>query len=141
MMQESTIKDLNVISGNIDNLAYYCNDEMLDENVFIKVITFESELEIYETWIEVYHRNETDSMKFDMYIGSILAPIQERRIIKDIYELYRDHSLMEFIDILHELNEGFKSASMQINDEHKLQVQENVEMEFKRLLYMADLWF
>lgn len=99
-----------------EDVHIYFTEEMLNNNVVICEATdcYEGENGIEtETMISVKHYSDLDAWEFQVYWGEVLAPIQILRIVKDVYELYNEYDLDEFLDIMYEFSVSCYSASMQ----------------------------
>ena len=129
----------NYVEGSEAEYIYY-SEGMLDHNLIISVDTFVYEDFLdgkgkgsIETGINIQHYNDIDAFTFTMYSGDYLQEIQVYRIVKDIYDLYLDNVLPEFIKIIHELSEGFQSQSMQSKKENAINVRQGIISNFVKI--------
>ena len=86
-----------------------------------------------ETWIEVKHYNDIDAVSFTLYSGDYLQDIQVYRIVKDIYDLYLDNVLSDFLNIIYDLSVGFQSQSMQSKKENAIDVRQGILSDFAKI--------
>ncbi|MEN2468197.1 hypothetical protein [Ornithinibacillus sp. JPR2-1] len=130
---------MNLINGlnrkNIEDVEWmYYSNNMLKDNLIVVVNNYESiggEKEWgIETWISVYHYNDLDAFSFTLYQGDYLQSIQVYRIVKDIYDLYLDNKLPDFLKIIKDLSVAFQSQSMQSKKENARDVREWIVSEF-----------
>lgn len=99
-----------------EDIEIYYTEEMLNDNIVICETTYPYEgtdgIDV-ETLISVKHYNDLDAWEYYLYWGEMLTPIQILRIVKDVYDLYREHSLNKFIEIIHDLSITGIVASIQ----------------------------
>lgn len=115
-----------------DNDTFYFTNDMLEKNIFIEEATVQDG-DKFETWIEVYHTTEEDSMVLRIHDGSLLSPIQLRRIILDLQELFESNP-NGFIEEIKDLSLAFKSASMQDKEINKRRVKDEIDNRFTYLM-------
>lgn len=126
------------VEGSDAEYIYYSTD-MLEHNLIIAVDTFiyedgsDGKEWSVETWINVQHFNDNDAFSFTMYSGDYLQEIQVYRIVKDIYDLYLDNALSDFLNIIHELSVGFQSQSMQSKNEKAIRVRNGILSDFAKI--------
>ncbi|MBD8069797.1 hypothetical protein [Bacillus sp. PS06] len=126
------------VEGTDAEYIYYSKN-MLEHNLIIAVDTFAYEDSpdgkewSVETWINVQHFNDIDAFTFTMYSGDYLQEIQVYRIVKDIYDLYLDNELSDFLKIIHELSVGFQSQSLQSKKENAIDVRNGILSDFEKL--------
>lgn len=126
------------IEGSDVEYIYY-SKHMLKYNLIIVANTFP--YEDYskksgwnvETRIEVKHYNDIDTVLFTVYQGDYLQNIQVYRIVKDIYELYLENAISDFLMIIHELSVGSRSQSMQSKKENAISVRNRVLSDFAKI--------
>lgn len=112
---------------------------MLEHNLIVAVDTFVYEDSpdgkewSVETWINVQHFNDIDAFTFTMYSGDYLQEIQVYRIVKDIYDLYLENVLSDFLKIIHGLSVGFQSQSMQSKKENAIDVRNGILSDFEKI--------
>lgn len=114
---------------NEEEKCFFYNDKLLADNVIIQteyLINDEA-----PTMISVKHYGELEVGEWIFYWGDYLEPIQEYRIIKDIFDLYNEHSLVEFVQILDDLTAQSMSVSMQSDDNRKEAYFEEVKAEME----------
>ncbi|WP_249871773.1 hypothetical protein [Oceanobacillus saliphilus] len=127
------------VEGTDVEFIYYSKD-MLEQNLIISVDTFvyedssdgKEEWSV-ETWINVQHFNDIDAFSFTMYSGDYLQEIQVYRIVKDVYDLYLDNVLSDFLKIIHELSVAFQSQSMQSKKENAINVRQVILSDFEKV--------
>ena len=86
-----------------------------------------------ETSIEVKHYNDIDAVSFTVYQGDYLHDIQVYRIVKDIYDLYLDNALSDFLYIINEWSVGSQSQSMQSKKENAVSVRNRILSDFAEI--------
>lgn len=100
---------------------YFYNDKLLADNVVIQLEFWDLDDDDQPHYICVKHYNENDAGTWIFYWGKYLEPIQQYRIIKDIYDLYNEHTITEFAEILKNLSCQSMSASIQSTEEDRQQ--------------------
>ncbi|MEC5424327.1 hypothetical protein QGM71_12575 [Virgibacillus sp. C22-A2] len=125
------------IEGSDVEYIYY-SKHMLKDNLIILANTLpyedcskESGWNV-EIWVEVKHYNDIDAVSFTVYQGDYLQDIQVYRIVKDIYDLYLDNVLSEFLTIIDDISVGFQSQSMQSKKEYAISVRNRILSEFEK---------
>ncbi len=124
------IGEMNRSFNEEEETYYYYSEQMLNDKVVIKENTFMTIDDNVETIISVEHLNDLDAEDFTMYWDDLLSPIQSYRIIKDIYELYQEHSLSSFLEIIRELSVSYTSALMQSREENKQRIVDGIRETF-----------
>ncbi|WP_339217024.1 hypothetical protein [Ornithinibacillus sp. FSL M8-0202] len=126
------------IEGSDVEYIYY-SKHMLKDNLIIVANTFpyedcskESGWDV-ETWIDVKHYNDIDAISFTVYQGDYLQDIQVYRIVKDIYDLYLDNVLPEFLTIMDDISVASQSQSMQSRKENAISVRNRILSEFEKI--------
>ncbi|MDL4840326.1 hypothetical protein [Aquibacillus rhizosphaerae] len=126
------------VEGSDVEYVYYSKN-MLEENLIIYADTVAYEDSSKETgWndetcIEVKHYNNKDAVSFTVYNGEYLQDIQIYRIVKDIFDLYLDNVLSDFLAIINDLCVGKCSQSMQSKIENAKDVRERVLSDFAKI--------
>jgi hypothetical protein len=121
-----------------DEYIYY-SENMLKDNLIIVLNTFVKEDYSketgwnVETWINVNHYNDKDAVSFTVYSGEYLHDIQVYRIVKDIYDLYLDNVLLDFLKIIDDLCGSKQSQFMQSKIEHAINVREGILSDFAKI--------
>ncbi|AIF45081.1 hypothetical protein [Virgibacillus sp. SK37] len=126
------------IEGSDVEYIYY-SKHMLKDNLIIVANTFPYEDCSEElgwnvaTSVEVKYYNDVDAVSFTVYQGDYLHDIQVYRIVNDIYDLYLDNVLSDFLKIIYELSVGSQSQSMQSKKEYAINVRNRILTEFGKI--------
>lgn len=111
----------------------YISKNMLTDNILIEEETHFTEDDKVSTLINLKHFNDLDAVHLTIYEGDLLSPIQVYRIVKDIYEIYLDMPLNEFLKAIDELSISTMSAAMQSKEENRLNIMEWIKESFNNI--------
>lgn len=123
------IKELESVVHNCTEDIYYFTEKMLSEGIFIKYnISENPEAELGErgcmdSYLEIGSLNEVEGIVlgaeyYILYWSELLTPIQLYRMVKDVCELYSNHSKNEFVEIIRELSTQYRSSNIQSDLDH-----------------------
>lgn len=127
------IKKLERLYVEEKDLFIHFNKDMLKNNILIEERTLIDGN--VETTINVKYFNDIDAVHHTIYEGDLLTPIQIYRIIKDIYELFTENSLKDFLDVMDTLSISTMSASMQTEEKNKEDIMNWVKESFGDITY------
>lgn len=118
-----------VFNEEKESYLYY-NEALLSNNVIIEESKVETD-EGFKTIIDVLHYNDMDAVQYTLYWDNPLSAIQAYRIVKDVYALYIENTLGDFLQLMYEMSEVSLSALAQSNDENKAEIKARITCLFE----------
>lgn len=120
----------------LDKVLVY-NDDMIGNGIVFEVMNRvyieerQSETRLSVLFINTVEGFELDAACYSVYFGEYLSPIQERRIILDLFDMYKEHG-KRFITILEDdaMYVQKQTSSMQSNPKNGKEIYEFIKRNF-----------
>ena len=104
----------------------YFTDKSMEQNVFIteesEIIELDEEESIVFTTISVIHYDENNAKTLIFFRDNSTDAFENYMVIKNVFDIYNNHSLEDFLNIMIELSFGICDTAELTNEKHKEEV-------------------